>query len=155
MNQSKLLELTSEIVAAHVTNNNVASNDLSAAITTVFGTLTRLNPGQGEVVVKAQTPAVPIAESVTDDFLVCLEDGKKFRVLKPYLSSEYNLTPDEYRAKWGLRHDYPMVAPEYSRQRRQLALKIRLGCKSAPMRKDVNTDRDSQADEWTPRPTQR
>lgn len=125
-----LMKLTAEIVAAHVSNNAVAANDLPAMIETVFAKLSDLGnpPAEPEVELK---PAVPIKKSVQDDHLVCLEDGKKLKMLKRHLATAYGMTPEEYRAKWGLPHDYPMVAPSYSETRKQLAKRIGLGRKPA------------------------
>ena len=124
----ELLALTSEIVAAHVSNNAVSNTDLPDLIKTVFTTLSGLNgtPAEPE---PEQKPAVPIKKSITDDHLICLEDGKKLKMLKRHLATAYNMTPEEYRAKWGLPHDYPMVAPNYSKTRKDLAKKIGLGRK--------------------------
>ncbi|GMG82190.1 MucR family transcriptional regulator [Paralimibaculum aggregatum] len=123
-----LLSLTSQIVAAHVSNNAVANTDLPQLIETVFHTLSGLDgtPAEPE---PEQKPAVPIKKSINDDFLICLEDGKKLKMLKRHLSTAYGMTPEEYRAKWGLPHDYPMVAPNYSKTRKDLAKKIGLGRK--------------------------
>lgn len=125
---AELLSLTSDIVAAHVSNNAVSNTDLPALIETVFSTLAGLSaePEEPEVELK---PAVPIKRSIHDDYLVCLEDGKKLKMLKRHLATAYNMTPEDYRAKWGLAHDYPMVAPSYSKTRKDLAKKIGLGRK--------------------------
>jgi len=128
VDHSELLTLTSDIVAAHVSNNSVASSDLPSLIQSVFGTLSGLGtaPAEPEVELK---PAVPVKKSVTDDYIICLEDGKKLKMLKRHLKTAYDLTPEDYRAKWGLPHDYPMVAPNYALKRQQLAKKIGLGRK--------------------------
>jgi predicted transcriptional regulator len=128
IDHSELLALTSEIVAAHVSNNAVPSGDLPSLIGTVFETLSQLGGEPAEPEVEAK-PAVPIKRSITDDHLVCLEDGKKLKMLKRHLKTAYNMTPEEYRAKWGLPHDYPMVAPNYAKKRQELAKKIGLGRK--------------------------
>jgi len=125
---SELLSLTSDIVAAHVSNNAVSSTDLPQLIETVFGTLAGLAAEKAEPQPE-QKPAVPIKKSVTDDYLICLEDGKKLKMLKRHLNTAYGMTPEEYRAKWGLAPDYPMVAPNYSRTRKDLAKRIGLGRK--------------------------
>ena len=123
----KLLELTAEIVAAHVSNNHAPAADLAETIETVFVKLSGLQkPVEAPLV-----PAVPIKKSITDDYLVCLEDGKKLKMLKRHLSSSYGMTPEDYRAKWGLPYDYPMVAPNYAKKRQELAKKIGLGRKPA------------------------
>ncbi len=123
-----LLSLTSEIVAAHVSNNAVSNTDLPQLIETVFRTLSGLDAKAAEPEPE-QKPAVPIKKSINDDYLICLEDGKKLKMLKRHLSTAYGMTPEEYRAKWGLPHDYPMVAPNYSKTRKDLAKKIGLGRK--------------------------
>jgi predicted transcriptional regulator len=128
IDHSELLALTSEIVAAHVSNNAVPSGELSGLIETVFGTLSQLGGEPAEPEVEAK-PAVPVKRSVTDDYLVCLEDGKKLKMLKRHLKTAYDMTPEDYRAKWGLPHDYPMVAPNYAKKRQELAKKIGLGRK--------------------------
>ena len=124
----ELLELTSEIVAAHVSNNPVPLGDLPGLIETVFTTLSGLSVPEPEPEVELK-PAVPIKKSITDDFIVCLEDGKKLKMLKRHLKTAYDMSPEDYRAKWGLGHDYPMVAPNYAKKRQQLAKKIGLGRK--------------------------
>ena len=128
LDRSELLALTSEIVSSHVSNNAVNQNDLSTMIETVFNTLSGL-AGPQEEPVEELKPAVSIKRSVTDDYIVCLEDGKKLKMLKRHLKTAYDMTPDEYRAKWGLASDYPMVAPAYARKRQELAKKIGLGRK--------------------------
>ena len=124
----ELLSLTSEIVAAHVSNNTVAVGDLPGLIEQVYKTLSSVGGG-GEPAADKPTPAVPIKKSVTPDFIVCLEDGKKLKMLKRHLKTAYDLTPEEYRARWGLPWDYPMVAPAYARKRQALAKQIGLGRK--------------------------
>ena len=123
----ELLKLASEIVAAYVSNNTVPADALPDIIKNVHATLGGLS-GQGapEPVI-AQKPAVAIKRSITPDYLVCLEDGKKLKMLKRYLRSRYKLSPDEYRAKWGLAADYPMVAPNYAARRSEFAKQIGLG----------------------------
>ena len=123
-----LITLTSDIVAAHVGNNNVQVTDLPALITKVYAALAGL--GEAPVVEEAKRePAVSVRSSVKPDYIVCLEDGKKLKMLKRYLRTNYNMTPEEYRARWGLPADYPMVAPNYAERRRDLAKKIGLGRK--------------------------
>lgn len=126
----KLLELTAEIVAAHVSNNHVPASDLAQTIETVFVKLSGLQVPTVEPE-EPPVPAVPVKKSITDDYLVCLEDGKKLKMLKRHLSSSYGMTPEDYRAKWGLPYDYPMVAPNYAKKRQELAKKIGLGRKPA------------------------
>lgn len=126
--QETLVTLTADIVAAHVSNNSVAVSDLPVLIANVHGALAGLGTPAAEPVVK-QEPAVSIRSSIKPDFIVCLEDGKKLKMLKRHLMTHYQMTPDQYRAKWGLAADYPMVAPNYAEQRRTLAKKIGLGTK--------------------------
>ena len=128
LDRSELLALTSEIVSSHVSNNAVNQSDLTKMIETVFTTLESLSAPKEEPVEELK-PAVPIKKSVHDEYIVCLEDGKKLKMLKRHLSTSYDMTPDEYRAKWGLPSDYPMVAPAYARKRQELAKKIGLGRK--------------------------
>jgi predicted transcriptional regulator len=123
-----LITLTSDIVAAHVSNNNVGVDELGTLISNVYGALA----GLGEAVVveeKMPEPAVSIRASIKPDYIVCLEDGKKLKMLKRHLMTHYKLTPDQYRARWSLPADYPMVAPNYAEKRRILAVKIGLGRK--------------------------
>jgi predicted transcriptional regulator len=132
MNET-LITLTSDIVAAHVSNNSVSGDELSSLITSVYGALAGL--GQPvPVVEKMPEPAVSIRSSVKPDHIVCLEDGKKLKMLKRHLMTHYNLTPDQYRQRWNLPADYPMVAPNYAEKRRDLAKKIGLGRKPGPRR---------------------
>lgn len=123
-----LITLTSDIVAAHVSNNDVNVADLPSLITNVYTALANLGE-KVEVEVPKPQPAVAIRNSVKPDYIVCLEDGKKLKMLKRYLRTNYNMTPEEYRARWGLAADYPMVAPNYAEKRRELAKKIGLGRK--------------------------
>lgn len=132
--QSELLELTADIVSAHASNNTVAQTDLPQVIKDVYATLAAL--GEASAPVEPPKPAVPIKRSITPDYIVCLEDGKKLKMLKRHLKTSYNMTPEEYRERWGLPLDYPMVAPNYAKKRSSLAKKIGLGRKSdAPRRK--------------------
>jgi predicted transcriptional regulator len=127
MNET-LITLTSDIVAAHVSNNNVPLDDLPSLITNVYGALAGLG-GVEPVKEEKPEPAVSVRASVKPDYIVCLEDGKKLKMLKRHLMTHYNMTPDEYRARWNLPADYPMVAPNYAEKRRELAKKIGLGRK--------------------------
>ncbi len=127
-----LISLTSDIVAAHVSNNNVAVEDVPTLIQNVYGALQSL--GAVEPVEERPEPAVSIRASVKPDYLVCLEDGKKMKMLKRYLMTQYGMTPDQYRARWNLPADYPMVAPEYAEKRRKLAKDIGLGRKPGQKR---------------------
>ena len=123
-----LITLTSDIVAAHVSNNSVAVSDLPLLIQNVHGALSQLS-GAPMVPEVKQEPAVSIRASVKPDYIVCLEDGKKLKMLKRHLMTHYQMTPEDYRTKWNLPADYPMVAPNYAEQRRSLAKKIGLGTK--------------------------
>ena len=123
---SELLALTADIVAAHVSNNSVAVGDLPRMIADVYESLSSLGEAPRPVEEKL-VPAVAVRSSIKPDFLVCLEDGKKLKMLKRHLKTAYNMTPDEYRQRWGLPSDYPMVAPNYAAQRSKLAKEIGLG----------------------------
>jgi predicted transcriptional regulator len=127
--QQMLLEHTTSIVAAYVANNTARKEQLSALITDVFASLAGANRAEPEPA--TLTPAVPVKRSVLPDHIVCLEDGKKFKSLKRHLMSHYNMTPEDYRAKWGLPADYPMVAPDYALARSTLAKKMGLGRRAA------------------------
>ena len=127
-NQDTLIALTADIVAAHVSNNSVAVNDLPNLIANVHGALASLGASDAPPEVKPE-PKVPVRSSVKPDYIVCLEDGKKLKMLKRHLMTRYSMTPDQYRQKWGLAADYPMVAPNYAEQRRSLAKSIGLGTK--------------------------
>jgi predicted transcriptional regulator len=133
-----LITLTSDIVAAHVSNNSVAVNDLPVLISNVYAALAGLNPTQ-PAPEPAPEPAVSIRSSVKNDHIVCLEDGKKLKMLKRHLMTRYNMTPDQYRQRWNLPADYPMVAPAYAEKRRELAKKIGLGRKPAAPAKRTRT----------------
>ena len=123
-----LLTLTADIVAAHVSNNSVAVNDLPQLIANVHSALAGLG-GASSVPEAKPEPKVPVRSSIKPDYIVCLEDGKKLKMLKRHLMTHYQMTPDQYRQKWGLNSDYPMVAPNYAEQRRTLAKAIGLGTK--------------------------
>ncbi|MFC3581325.1 MucR family transcriptional regulator [Sphingomonas hylomeconis] len=123
-----LITLTADIVAAHVSNNSVAVSDLAVLIGNVHGALASLGSPVIAPDVK-QEPAVSVRSSIKPDYIVCLEDGKKLKMLKRHLMTHYQMTPEQYRAKWNLPADYPMVAPNYAEQRRTLAKKIGLGTK--------------------------
>jgi predicted transcriptional regulator len=122
----QLLRMTADVVAAYVRHNSITSTQLPAFIGSIYASLRALDTRSAPVE-RALRPAVPIRKSVTPDYLICLEDGKKLKMLKRHLRSTYNLTPDEYRAKWGLPPDYPMVAPNYAEQRSAFAKRIGLG----------------------------
>jgi predicted transcriptional regulator len=123
-----LLSLTSQIVSAHLSNNSVSIGDVPKLIEQVYATLNGVHAGVAAAGVK-RDPAVPVKKSITKDYLVCLEDGSKHKMLKRHLMSAFSMTPDQYRAKWGLPADYPMVAPSYSKVRSALAKKVGLGTK--------------------------
>jgi predicted transcriptional regulator len=125
---SDVLRMTADVVAAYVRNNSLATNDLPEVISVVHASLTDIDR-DGAAAVPLQ-PAVPIRRSVTPDYIVCLEDGKKLKMLKRHLRTSYNLTPDEYRTKWQLGPGYPMVAPNYAKRRSEFAKQIGLGQKS-------------------------
>ena len=128
---AELIALTSQIVSAYVSRNPLQASDLPSLIGNVHLSLKSL--GQPQALAEVPTdlkPAVPVKKSVTPDYIVCLEDGKRLKMLKRHLSSSYDMTPDEYRTKWGLPADYPMVAPNYAKARSDLALKLGLGRKA-------------------------
>lgn len=128
-----LITLTADIVAAHVSNNSVAVNDLPVLIGNVHSALAGLG---GRTTPEAKPePKVPIRSSIKPDYIVCLEDGKKLKMLKRHLMTHYQMTPDDYRRKWNLASDYPMVAPNYAEQRRTLAKAIGLGTKRGKRKK--------------------
>lgn len=126
---SDLLTLTTEIVAAHVSNNTVAVGDLPQLINQVYSSLANIGNVPAAPIERPQ-PAVPIKKSVHPDFIICLEDGKKLKMLKRHLKTAYNMTPEAYRERWALSADYPMVAPNYARQRSRLAKEIGLGTRA-------------------------
>jgi predicted transcriptional regulator len=126
-NISELLEFTTEIVAAHAGNNTVAPEDLPRLIQEVYKTLSGL--GGAQPTQERPKPAVAVKKSVFPDYIVCLEDGKKLKMLKRHLKTAYNMSPEDYRERWGLPADYPMVAPNYAKHRSNLAKKIGLGTK--------------------------
>ncbi len=125
--RNEFVELTADIVAAYVGNNAVPANELPALINDVYGALAKAVEGAKEEEKVELKPAVPIRRSVQPDYIICLEDGKKFKSLKRHLRTHYDLSPEEYREKWGLPADYPMVAPNYAKARSALAKKMGLG----------------------------
>jgi predicted transcriptional regulator len=133
-NTSTFIELTASIVSAYVSNHSVPSAELPALIGQVHAALTRVSSGQGEVLNEGLKPAIPVKKSITSDYIICLEDGKKFKSLKRHLRTQYDLTPEQYREKWGLGSDYPMVAPNYAAARSRLAKQMGLG-QQRPRRK--------------------
>ena len=127
ISKEQLLEMTTEIVSAYVGNNTIAAGELNELIVSIHDSLHNLSTGGVEVEPEPIKPAVPVRRSVTPDYLICLEDGKRLKMLKRHLRTTYGLSPDDYRAKWGLPADYPMVAPNYAQQRSEFAKKIGLG----------------------------
>lgn len=121
------IELTADIVSAYVSNNSVSAGDIPGLINQVHSALMRVSGGQVEAAAEPLKPAVSVKKSITPEYIVCLEDGKKFKSLKRHLRTQYNLTPEQYREKWGLAPDYPMVAPNYAAARSQLAKQMGLG----------------------------
>ena len=121
------VELTANIVSAYLSNNPTQASEIPTLISQVHAALLRVSNGEGQPSSEPLKPAVPVKRSINPDFIVCLEDGKKFKSLKRHLRSQYNMTPEQYREKWSLPADYPMVAPNYAEQRRSLAKKIGLG----------------------------
>ena len=127
MAEEELLRMTAEVVSAYVSNNTLATGQLADVIQAVYNSLRGLEGQVAEPPAEPAKPAVPIRKSITPEYLICLEDGKKLKMLKRHLRSTYNMTPDEYRHRWGLPADYPMVAPNYAAQRSAFAKKIGLG----------------------------
>jgi len=123
----EIIEMTAEIVAAYVENNTISTTDLPALIQSVHRALNSISSGAEPVEAAPKEPAVPVRRSITPDHLVCLEDGRKFKSLKRHLRTKYNMSPEDYRAKWGLAKDYPMVAPNYAKARSDLAKQMGLG----------------------------
>ena len=121
------IELTAEIVSAYVSNNTVPASDIPSLINQVHAALARVSGTSGDAPAEPLKPAVSVKKSITPEYVVCLEDGKKFKSLKRHLRTQYNMTPEQYRDKWGLPADYPMVAPNYAVARSQLAKKMGLG----------------------------
>ncbi|WP_324808432.1 MucR family transcriptional regulator [Sphingomonas sp. LY29] len=126
---NNLIDLTADIVAAHVNNNSVAISDVATLISNVHSALAGLSSNK-TTIEERKEPAVSIRQSVKPDYLVCLEDGKKMKMLRRYLMTNYGMTPEEYRTKWNLPKDYPMTAPSYAERRRDLAKSIGLGTKT-------------------------
>jgi predicted transcriptional regulator len=125
--RNDLVAMAADIVSAYVSANQVTPQDIPALIRTVYASLQQISGPAPAAIASAQEPAVPVKKSITPDYIVCLEDGKKFKSLKRHLRTKYSMTPDEYRAKWGLPHDYPMVAPNYAKERSNLAKRMGLG----------------------------
>ena len=125
--KAEIIEMTTDIVSAYVGNNSVAAADLPSLIQSVHKALSGVGSGAEPVEVAPKEPAVSVKKSITPDYLICLEDGRKFKSLKRHLRTKYNMSPEDYRAKWGLAKDYPMVAPNYARARSDLAKQMGLG----------------------------
>ncbi|MBQ1542828.1 MucR family transcriptional regulator [Caulobacter sp. CCUG 60055] len=125
--KSEIIEMTADIVSAYVGNNSVVAGDLPALIQSVHRALSTVSGAPEAVEVAPKEPAVPVKRSITPDYLICLEDGRKFKSLKRHLRTKYNMSPEDYRAKWALPKDYPMVAPNYARARSDLAKQMGLG----------------------------
>lgn len=126
-NKPDLVDMAADIVSAYVSANQVPAQELPALIRTVYTALAEVEGAPAPAAENAQEPAVAIKKSVTPEFIICLEDGKKFKSLKRHLRTRYGMSPEEYRAKWGLAHDYPMVAPNYAKARSALAKRMGLG----------------------------
>ena len=126
MDRSETLHLTTDIVSAFVSNNSVPAAELQELLQNTFSTLSGL-AGAGQAEQTNQKPAVPVKKSITDDYIICLEDGKKLKMLKRYLRTQYDMSPEDYRRKWNLPADYPMVAPSYAKRRSEFAKQIGLG----------------------------
>ena len=127
---NELVRLTSNIVSSYLSKNPIGPHQIQEVITAVYNALTSVDSAPSDTQAQSVRPSVPVKKSVMPDYIICLEDGKKLKMLKRHLRTSYNLTPDEYRAKWGLPSDYPMVAPNYAVQRSDFAKKIGLGRKS-------------------------
>jgi len=125
--KAEIIEMTTDIVSAYVGNNSVAAADLPTLIQSVHKALTGVGSGAEPVETAPKEPAVSVKKSITPDYLICLEDGRKFKSLKRHLRTKYNMSPEDYRSKWGLAKDYPMVAPNYARARSELAKQMGLG----------------------------
>ncbi|HYC03253.1 MAG TPA: MucR family transcriptional regulator [Azospirillaceae bacterium] len=135
LRSAEILRMTAEIVSAYVGKNPLPTQQIPDVINTVYSSLTGLTGTPAQAAAEPLRPAVPVRKSVTPEYIVCLEDGKKLKMLKRHLRSTYNMTPDEYRAKWGLPADYPMVAPNYAAQRSEFAKKIGLGRSSGAQKR--------------------
>ena len=127
LSSDDIMQMTSDIVSSFVSNNPVTTDSLPEVIRSVHKTIPGLSESKAEKAEERPKPAVPISKSVTEDYIVCLEDGKKLKMLKRYLRSRYDLSPDDYRRRWGLPADYPMVAPSYTARRSEFAKQIGLG----------------------------
>lgn len=139
LTESGLMRMTAHVVAAYVSNNSLPNNQLTGLINGIYSSLKALDAGTPEPKQEQTRPAISIKKSITPDYLICLEDGKKLKMLKRHLRSTYNMTPEEYRAKWNLSADYPMVAPNYAAQRSAFAKEIGLGRGSSRTPRSKNT----------------
>lgn len=124
------LQITADIVSAHVSNNRVEISELTLLIHSVYQTISEIESGTQDPLKNRPEPAVPVNKSIKPNYIICLEDGKKLKMLKRHLKTAYNMTPEQYKDRWGLGADYPMVAPEYAKQRSELAKSIGLGSKT-------------------------
>ncbi len=129
ISRTELVRLTANITAAYLSKNQTPANSVPEVISTIYSSLASTDKGPVETVLQSVKPSVPVKKSVMPDYIICLEDGKKLKMLKRHLRTTYNMTPDDYRAKWGLPSDYPMVAPNYAIQRSDFAKRIGLGRK--------------------------
>ena len=139
MSHAELLRMTTDIVSSYVSNNDIPGSQIPDVIQSIYGTLSAQHVGSGEAAQDKKKPAVSIRRSITPDYIVCLEDGKKLKMLKRHLRTTYGLSPEEYRVKWGLPADYPMVAPTYAAQRSAFAKKIGLGRKRTSRKRGRKT----------------
>ena len=135
VSRDEILRMAVDVVAAYLSNNQLPAGQIPEGINTVFRSLSSLDGTSAEAVQEPVKPAVPVRRSVTPEYLICLEDGKKLKMLKRHLRTTYNMTPEEYRAKWNLPPDYPMVAPNYAKQRSEFAKQIGLGRKLGEKRR--------------------
>ena len=135
LSDEDMLRMTTEVVSAYVGNNMLPAAQIPEVIRTVYSSLRDLSGTEGHMERESPKPAIPVRRSVTPDYIICLEDGKKLKMLKRHLRTTYNMSPDDYRAKWALPPDYPMVAPNYAKQRSDFAKQIGLGRKSESGRK--------------------
>lgn len=142
---SDFLEIAAEIVAAYVSNNSLPSAELPSLIGSVHAALMQVGAGQTEKPAEALVPAVPVKKSITPDYIVCLEDGKKFKSLKRHLRTQYDMSPDQYRARWNLPADYPMVAPNYAAARSELAKAMGLGAQRRRPAEETATEAEAAA----------
>jgi predicted transcriptional regulator len=127
MSKNAIMEMTAQITSAYLSRNQVPQSDVGGLVKSVHAALEGISTGEAEKPVGNTIPAVPIKKSITDAYIICLEDGKRLKMLKRYLRTHYDLSPEQYRAKWNLPHDYPMVAPDYAKQRSDFAKSIGLG----------------------------